>query len=219
MVVWEQVADQGYRPAAWQVKRMLTEERVPANSAMARLRGHRGLRGRGRTGAAGPVRRRGRERDLAGGPGAVAEPRHDEARRDREGPRDPLALGDSRTGRWTGPRSPATDASRRSLPPQTREETAELERLRTREDELSDLDEEDWTEELEREAEAIETRTCEINAAVEARATFRTEDCAMAGCIATIDWRGDLQIVAGLVRPEDMPKPGRLRRQRRRRCR
>ena len=89
----------------------------------------------------------------------------------------------------------------------TAAETAELERLRTREDELSNLDEEDWTEELEREAEAIETRTCEINAAVEARATFRTEDCAMAGAIATIDWRGDLQIVAGLVRPEDMPKP------------
>ena len=39
MAVWEQVADQGYRPAAWQVKRMLTEERVPANSAMARFVG------------------------------------------------------------------------------------------------------------------------------------------------------------------------------------
>ncbi len=39
MAVWEQVADQGYRPAAWQVKRMLTEERVPANSAIARFVG------------------------------------------------------------------------------------------------------------------------------------------------------------------------------------
>ena len=39
MVVWEQVSDQGYRPAAWQVKRMLTEERVPANSATARFVG------------------------------------------------------------------------------------------------------------------------------------------------------------------------------------
>ena len=39
MAVWEEVADQGYRPAAWQVKRMLTEERVPANSAMARFVG------------------------------------------------------------------------------------------------------------------------------------------------------------------------------------
>ena len=38
----------------------------------------------------------------------------------------------------------------------------------------------------------------------------------MAGAIATIDWRGDLQIVAGLVRPEDMPKPDGFRRQRRR---
>ena len=37
--VWEQVSAQGYRPSAWQVKRMLTEERVPAGSAMARYVG------------------------------------------------------------------------------------------------------------------------------------------------------------------------------------
>ena len=29
MAAWEQVAGQGYRPSAWQVKRLLTEERVP----------------------------------------------------------------------------------------------------------------------------------------------------------------------------------------------
>ena len=101
----------------------------------------------------------------------------------------------------------------------TAEETVELERLHTREDELSDLDEEDWTEELEREAEAIETRTCEINAAVEARATFRTEDCAMAGAIATIDWRGDLQIVGGLGPSRGHAQAGGFARQQSRRQR
>ena len=39
LAVWEQVSAQGYRPSAWQVKRMLTEERVPAGSAMARFVG------------------------------------------------------------------------------------------------------------------------------------------------------------------------------------
>ena len=206
MAVWEQVADQGYRPAAWQVKRMLTEERVPANSAMARFVGVKDYEAAG-----GPVLR-----DLF-------------ADEDDSGIwlEDPVLLQKLATEklgetvkdlqtrwRWAtaAPEVDWTEIARYGrISPEpsapTAAETAELERLRTREDELSNLDEEDWTEELEREAEAIETRTCEINAAVEARATFRTEDCAMAGAIATIDWRGDLQIVAGLVRPEDMPKP------------
>ncbi len=206
MAVWEQVADQGYRPAAWQVKRMLTEERVPANSAVARFVGIEDYEAAG-----GPVLR-----DLF-------------AAEDESGIwlEDPVLLQklamaklsetvkDLQTRwRWAtaAPEVDWTEIARYGrISPEpsapTAAETAELERLRTREDELSNLDEEDWTEELEREAEAIETRTCEINAAVEARATFRTEDCAMAGCIATIDWRGELQVIGGLVRPEDMPKP------------
>ena len=39
MAAWEQVAGQGYRPSAWQVKRMLTEERIPGTSAVARFVG------------------------------------------------------------------------------------------------------------------------------------------------------------------------------------
>ena len=204
--VWEQVADQGYRPAAWQVKRMLTEERVPANSAMACFVGIEDYEAAG-----GPVLR-----DLF-----AAE---DESGVWLENPVLLQKLAMTKLGetvkdlqtrwRWAtaAPEVDWTEIARYGrISPEpatpTREETAELERLRTREDELSDLDEEDWSEELEEEAQAIETRTCEINAAVEARATYRTEDCAIAGCIATIDWRGELQIVAGLVRPEDMPKP------------
>ncbi len=206
MAVWEQVADQGYRPAAWQVKCMLTEERIPANSAMARFVGVEDYEAAG-----GPVLR-----DLF-----AAE---DESGIWLEDPVLLQKLAMAKLGetvkdlqtrwRWAtaAPEVDWTEIARYGrISPEpaapTREETAELERLRTREDELSDLDEEDWTEALEQEAEAIETRTCEINVAVEARATYRTEDCALAGCIATIDWNGDLQIVAGLVRPEDMPKP------------
>ena len=37
IAVWEQVSAQGYRPSAWQVKRLLTEERVPGASAVARF--------------------------------------------------------------------------------------------------------------------------------------------------------------------------------------
>ena len=55
------------------------------------------------------------------------------------------------------------------------------------------------------EADTIETRLEEIEAAVEARATFRHEDFAIAGCIASIGRDGKLQVVQGLVRPEDMP--------------
>ena len=36
---------------------------------------------------------------------------------------------------------------------------------------------------------------------------WRREDFAMAGCIATIGNDGALQVIAGLVKPEDMPKP------------
>ena len=39
VAVWEQVKDQGYRPGAWQIKRMLTEDRIPATSGIARLIG------------------------------------------------------------------------------------------------------------------------------------------------------------------------------------
>ena len=59
--VWEQVKEQGYRPSGWQVKRMLTEESVPAASPwpvssvwrpMRRQAARsRGTSSRGRTGA------------------------------------------------------------------------------------------------------------------------------------------------------------------------
>ncbi|MDE0334235.1 MAG: hypothetical protein OXI64_04700 [Defluviicoccus sp.] len=206
MTVWEQLANQGYRPAPWEVKRLLTEERVQANSAMALFVGVDAYEAAG-----GAVLR-----DLF-------------ADEDKSGIwlEDPALLqklameklGDTvkeleTRWRWAtaAPEADWTSLARygRIQPERvepTEEETAELERLRIREDELCNLDEDEWTEELGEEACAIETRTGEISAAIEARTTYRPEDYAIAGAIATIGWNGELQVIGGLVRPEDMPKP------------
>ena len=77
--------------------------------------------------------------------------------------------------------------------------------MRTRNDELANMDDDGWTEELVEEADANETRLDEIEATVEARAVYRREDIAIAGCIATIGNDSELKLIQGLVRPEDMP--------------
>ena len=87
----------------------------------------------------------------------------------------------------------------------TDEEKAEIERLRTRNDELANMDDDRWTEELVEEAEGNEERLDEIEATIEARAIYRREDIAIAGCIATVGNDGELKLIQGLVRPEDMP--------------
>ena len=68
----------------------------------------------------------------------------------------------------------------------TDEEKAKIERLRTRNDELANMDDDGWTEELVEEADANDTRLHKIEATIEARAVYRREDIAIAGCIATI---------------------------------
>ncbi len=207
MAVWEQLANQGYRPSAGQVKRLLTEERIPANSGMALFVGVDAYEAAG-----GAVLR-----DL------FAD--EDESGIWLEDPVLLQKLAMEKLGetvkeletrwRWATamPEADWTSLARygriqpeRAEP--TDEETAELDRLRTREDELCNLDDDEWTEALADEAEAIETRTGEISAAIAARETYRAEDYAIAGCIATIAWNGELQVIGGLVRPEDMPKAG-----------
>ena len=78
--------------------------------------------------------------------------------------------------------------------------------MHVRHDELVNMDEDEWTEALANEAESIETRLAEIDAAVEARAVFRPEDIAISGCIVTVSSEGRMQLVQGLVRPEDFPE-------------
>ena len=206
MAVWEQVSGQGYRPSAWQVKRLLTEERIPGASAVARFVGVEAYEAAG-----GQVLRDLFAHDDESGvwfedPVLLAKLATDKL----QAAADELATrwkwvtamievewGDTaRYGRIEPQRADPTD-----------EERAEIGKLQTRHDELVNLDDEDWTEELVAEGERIEARLDEIEGAVEARAVFRREDLAMAGCIVTVGHDGAMQVIQGLVKPEDMPKP------------
>ena len=170
MAVWEQVAGQGYRPSAGQVKRLLDRGAGAGPHGDRTMRRGGGIRGRRRHGPARPVRRRARARRLVRGPGAAGEARHGQAPGGRRRARDPLEVGRphdrSRVGRHRPLRPHRTPA--RYVP--TDEERAEIEKLETRYDELRGLDDDAWTEPLLEEAGRIEARLDEIEGAVEARA-------------------------------------------------
>ena len=206
MTCWEQIAGQGYRPSAWQVKRMLTEERVPGSAGVARFVGIE-------------------DYEAAGG-----QVLRDLFSRDDESAvwfDDPVLLHslamtklrpftDELATRWKWAAAmvevdwKATAHLGRVHPrpgEPTDEEQAEIARLQTRLVEIEELDEDAWTEEVEIEAQGIESRLTEIDHAVESRAVFSPEDFRIAGCIATVGHDGRLQVLQGLVRPEDMPKP------------
>ena len=204
IAVWERVKDQGYRPSGWQIKRMLTEDRVPAASAIAQFVGVDAYEGAG-----GIV-----DRDLFADqdewgiwfadPDLLSKLATDRLQ----------AAADELATRWKWAEARLdidwSDLARfgrvHPTPGETTdEEKAECERLHIRHDELVNMDEDEWTEELANEGGTIETRLAEIDAAVEARAVFSTEDIAISGCIATIGSEGAMRLVQGLVRPEDIP--------------
>ena len=202
--VWETVGQQGYRPGAWQIKRLLTEDRVPATSAIVRFVGLEAYEAAG-----GRI-----DRDL------FAEEDERGIWFDDPDLLNKLAMDSLQAAareletrwKWAEARLDvdwsATAAFGRVRPQPaepTDGEKAEIERLRTRNDELANMDDDGWTEELVEEAESNETRLDEIEAMIEARAVYRREDIAIAGCIATVGNDGELKLIQGLVRPEDMP--------------
>ncbi len=206
MAVWEQVSGQDYRPSAWQVKRLLTEERVPGASAIARFIGVDDYEAAG-----GQVMR-----DLFADEDEHGVWFEDPVLLEKLAMEKLQAAADELATRWKWalPMIEAAwnhTASFGRIEPQpgtpTAEEQAEIAKLEARHDELNSLGEDDWTEELVAEAEAIEARLDEIEGGIEARAVFRREDFSMAGCIVTIGNNGAHQVIQGLVRPEDMPKP------------
>ena len=206
MAVWEQVSGQGYRPSAWQVKRLLTEERVPGTSAVARFIGVDAYEAAG-----GQVMR-----DLFADEHEHGVWFEDPVLLEKLAMAKLQAAADELATRWKWavPMIEAAwdDTARYGrIEPQpgtpTDEEQAEIAKLEARQAELAELDDEQWTGDLVSEAEAIETRLDEIEGGIEARAVFRREDIAMAGCIVTIGRDGNLQAIQGLVKPEDMPKP------------
>ena len=198
--VWAAVSQQGYRPGAWQIKRLLTEDRVPATSAIARFVGIEAYEAAG-----GRI-----DRDL------FAEEDERGIWFDDPDLLNKLAMDSLQAAareletrwKWAEARLDvdwnATAAFGRVRPQPaepTDGEKAEIERLRTRNDELANMDDDGWTEELVEEAEGNEERLDEI----EARAIYRREDIAIAGCIATVGNDGELKLIQGLVKPEDMP--------------
>ena len=204
LAVWEQVRDQGYRPTGWQIRRMLTDDRIPAGAALARYVGVDAYEAAG-----GPVLR-----DL------FADEHENGVWLEDPALLMQLALdrlkmaADELATRWKWAEARIdvqwSDLARfgrvRPTPAEpTDEEKAEIERLHTRHDELVNMDEDAWTDELIEEAETIEPRLEEIQDAIKARAVFKPEDIAIAGCIVTVGSDGALQVVQGLVRPEDMP--------------
>ena len=206
MAVWEQVSAQGYRPSAGQVKRLLTEERVPGRTAIARFVGVDAYEAAG-----GTVMR-----DLFADEHEHGVWFEDPVLLEKLAMAKLQAAADELATRWKWavPMIEAAwdDTARYGrIEPQpstpTDEERAEIEKLETRYDELRGLDDDEWTEALLEEAGRIEARLDEIEGAVEARAVFRREDVAMAGCIVTIGRDGNLQAIQGLVKPEDVPKP------------
>ena len=204
MAVWEGVKDQGYRPSGWQVRRLLTEENVSAVSAVARFVGEEAYEAAGGTLTCDLFA----EEDARGiwfdDPALLNELASEKLR----------AAADELKKRWKWAEavveadwSAIAGFGRISPEPgaPTDEEKAERERLWTRHDELVNTDEDDWTDELGQEAEALEARLRSIDEAVSARAAFRPGDYELAGCIATVGHDGALKVVEGLVRPEDMP--------------
>ena len=73
-----------------------------------------------------------------------------------------------------------------------------------RQDELMQLDEEDWTEALEEESDKLLEREEELKAIVVKHTDFSDEQKTRAGCIVTIDQSGRYQIFEGLLRQEDI---------------
>ena len=202
--VWAAVSQQGYRPGAWQIKRLLTEDRVPATSAIARFVGIEAYEGAG-----GQI-----DRDL------FAEEDERGIWFDDPDLLNKLAMDSLQAAareletrwKWAEARLEvdwsATAAFGRVRPQPaepTDEEKAEIERHRIRNDELANMDDDGWTEELVEEAGANEERLDEIETMIDARAVYRREDIAIAGCIATVGNNGELKLIQGLVRPEDMP--------------
>ena len=203
--VWEQVKEQGYGPSGWQVKRMLTEESVPAASAVARFVGMEAYEAAGGT----------LTRDLFAGEDGSGTWFDDPVLLNELATEKLRAAADDLTTRWKWAEAmveadwSALAGFGRICPEPglpTEEEKAERESLRARQDELAYLDDDEWTEELACEAEGIESRLRTIEEAVEARAAFREQDFTIAGCIATVGHDGKLKVVEGLVRPEDMPE-------------
>ena len=204
--VWKQLSNERYAPSEWQIRRLLTEERVSSTSAVARFVGIDEY-----VAAGGPVMR-----DLFAEEGESGEWLEDPALLNDLAMKKLQAAADELSTRWKWA-LPLLEMNWTSayefgqINPQpgkpTAKETIDLADINGRMDELAEIPDDQWTDKLEAEAEKLEGRMNAIMEKVGKRAKFRREDFAIGGCIVTIDREGKLQVVQGLVKIEDLPVP------------
>ena len=207
LAVWEELKAQHYGPSVWQIRRLLTEGRMPATSALARFIGADAYE------AAGGVLTRDlfAEEDERGiwfdDPALLRKLALERLETAAEELRTKWSWAEARVEvEWS---DTARFARIRPKPGEpTADETKEVEQLTVRRDELTQLEDDAWTDEAEVELERIEARLEEIDRAVAARAVFRRKDREMAGAIVTVSDDGALHPIQGLVRPEDLTAAG-----------
>ena len=206
LAAWEHVNQQGYRPSAHQIKRILTEERISANTTLARFVGTDTYEAAG-----GPL-----TRDLFADEHENGVWLEDPALLNKlASDRLTVAANELATRwKWAEARIEVNwqDLARFGrVEPQasepTDQEAAEIDTLNNRHDELCNMDDDDWTEDLVTEADTLQTRLQDLEAAIQARAVFDPEHIAIAGCVVTIERDGTMQVIQGLVKPEDIPAP------------
>ena len=202
--VWEQLSGLAYRPAAYQVERMLTSERVPSGAAIAKFVGVNAYKAAGGSFL----------RDLFStqsntwldDPDLLAELAMTKLTEEAD-----KISGD---WNWAVPMIEVhwqTTAELGRIHPvpgePTDDEQTAIGSHRERIAQLENTAEEDWTEALAEEYTSAESEIARIEGEIGQRAAFRNEDKSIAGCIVTIDRDGSLRIIPGLVRLEDMPEP------------
>ncbi|MDE0006185.1 MAG: ParB N-terminal domain-containing protein [Rhodospirillaceae bacterium] len=206
LAVWEELKAQHYGPSVWQIRRLLTEGRIPATAAIAQFIGADAYE------AAGGALTRDlfAEEDERGtwfdDPALLRRLALERLEAAAEELRTKWSWAEARIEvEWS---DTARFARVRPKPGEpTGAEAGEIERITARRDELNELDGEAWTEDAENELDRIEARLDEIHDAVAARAVFRRKDTQMAGAIVTVGDDGGMRVIQGLVRPEDLPGP------------
>lgn len=202
--IWETVSRQ-HNPAAHYIRRLLTERSYSANSKLGRFVGVETYREAGGSTI----------NDLFSERDAVHLQDPDLLERLAEEKLQGLAEELAKTWKWAEPHMETDYNSFRKygrvypqpLDPDPKLE-AELADLHEQEERLeTEYDEETWTDEMQAQEDKVLERIREIENIRNENVAFTDQDHAIAGCIVSIGFEGDVRIETGLVRPEDIPEP------------
>ena len=204
IAVWNQIKDQGYRPGAWQVKRLLTEDSIQASDSIVRFVDLDDY-----LSAGGTVTRDLFADDEDHGvwiddpqllqklAQSKLDATADKLRPEWKWVEARIDVNWDTTGKYGEIRSEPGKP--------TEDEQAEITALHARIDALDKItDEQKWSDELNDEYISIQDRLPELNAIVDSRKTYHPKHKAIAGCFVTIGLLGSIAVVEGLVHPDDL---------------